>query len=92
MPVKILIPTPLRQYVDNLRAVEVDGTTVADALADLVARHAAMRKHLFDDEGGLRSFINIYVNDEDIRHLERDGTSLDAADVISIIPSVAGGK
>jgi molybdopterin converting factor small subunit len=92
MPVKILIPTPLRQYVGDQRAVEVSGTTVADALADLVARHAAMRRHLFNDEGDLRSFINIYVNDEDIRQLERVGTSLGADDVISIIPSVAGGR
>ena len=92
MPVKILIPTPLRQYVGNQRAVEVGGATVADALDDLVGRHAAMRKHLFDDEGSLRSFINIYVNDEDIRHLDRAETSLGADDVISIIPSVAGGR
>ena len=92
MAVKILIPTPLRRYVNHQKAVEVGGKTVADALADLVARHGAMRKHLFDEDGGLRSFINIYVNDEDIRHLDRDGTSIGADDVISIIPSVAGGR
>jgi molybdopterin converting factor small subunit len=92
MAVKILIPTPLRPYVDNQRAVQVDGSTVADALDDLVARHAAMRRHLFDDRGELRSFINIYVNDEDIRHLGRAGTPVAANDVISIIPSVAGGR
>jgi len=92
MTVKILIPTPLRQYADNQKTVEVGGATVADALDDLVSRHEAMRKHLFDDVGGLRSFINIYVNDEDIRHLDRVGTSVGAGDVISIIPSVAGGR
>jgi molybdopterin converting factor small subunit len=92
MAVKILIPTPLRPYVDNQRAVEVHGSTVAAALDDLVARHAAMRRHLFDERGELRSFINIYVNDEDIRHLGRAGTPVAGNDVISIIPSVAGGR
>jgi len=92
MSVKILIPTPLRPFVDNQRAVEVGGATVAAALEDLVARHSAMRRHLFDEQGGLRSFINIYVNDEDIRHLDRADTPVAPDDVISIIPSVAGGK
>ena len=92
MAVKILIPTPLRQYVDHQKTVEVHGATVAEALEDLVKRHAAMRKHLLDEAGAVRSFVNIYVNDEDIRHLENSGTSLGADDVISIIPSVAGGR
>jgi molybdopterin converting factor small subunit len=92
MSLKILIPTPLRQYVDDQKAVEVSGLTVADALDELVTKHGAMRQHLFDAEGKLRSFINIYVNDEDIRHLERGDTALAADDVISIIPSVAGGR
>ena len=92
MSVKILIPTPLRQYVDHQKTVDVAGATVADALDSLVQQHDGMRKHLFDDAGGLRSFINIYVNDEDIRHLERTDTPLGADDVISIIPSVAGGR
>ena len=92
MPVQILIPTPLRRYVEHQRAVEVSGATVADALDDLVTRHAAVRDHLFDDRGELRSFINVYVNDEDIRHLDRAATPVSGGDVISIIPSVAGGR
>lgn len=92
MSVQILIPTPLRQYVEHQRAVEVSGATVSDALDDLVTKHTAVRHHLFDDQGGLRSFINVYVNDEDIRHLDRTATPVSGGDVISIIPSVAGGR
>jgi adenylyltransferase/sulfurtransferase len=89
---KILIPTPLRQFSDRKDAVEVGGATVGEALAALTAAHPDMKQSLFNDEGKLRSFVNVYVNDEDIRFLEKDKTSVSAGDTISIVPSIAGGK
>ena len=91
MPVKIHIPTPLRPYTDKLDVVELDGTTVNELLANLTTRFAGLKQHLFNDEGRLRSFVNVYVNDEDIRYLQKDQTPLKAGDTVSIIPSVAGG-
>ncbi|MCA9300792.1 MAG: MoaD/ThiS family protein [Phycisphaerales bacterium] len=89
---RILIPTPLRPYVEHQPAVEVEGATVGEALEDLVRRHAAVARHLLDETGAIRSFVNVYVNDEDIRHLQRTETSLAGTDTISIVPSVAGGR
>lgn len=89
---KILIPTPLRQFAGKKDAVEVDGATVGEALAALTTAHPDMKKNLFNDEGKLRSFVNVYVNDEDIRFLEKDKTAVAATDTISIVPSIAGGK
>jgi len=89
---KILIPTPLRQFADKKDAVEVAATTVGEALAALTSAHPDMKKNLFNDEGKLRSFVNVYVNDEDIRFLEKDKTAVAATDTISIVPSIAGGK
>ena len=88
---RILIPTPLRAFTDKQSAIEVAGATVGDALQALTTRFADLRPHLFSDAGQLRSFVNIYVNDEDIRYLAKAATPLKAGDVISIIPSVAGG-
>ena len=88
---RILIPTPLRPYAGHQPAVEVDGSTVGEALAALTARYADLRRHLYSDDGRLRSFVNVYVNDEDIRYRDRDQTPLAPGDVISIVPSVAGG-
>jgi adenylyltransferase/sulfurtransferase len=88
---RILIPTPLRPFAGKQDVVELDGGTVGEILQALVAQYGDLRKHLYNDEGKLRSFVNIYVNDEDIRHLERDKTVLKAGDTVSIVPSVAGG-
>jgi molybdopterin/thiamine biosynthesis adenylyltransferase/rhodanese-related sulfurtransferase/molybdopterin converting factor small subunit len=88
---KILIPTPLRPYTDKQDAVDASGTTVGELLADLTKKHAGLKAHLYNDQGKLRSFVNIYVNDEDIRYLEKEQTAVKADDTISIIPSVAGG-
>ena len=88
---KIMIPTPLRQFADKKDAMEVSGLTVGEALAELTAAHPDMKKNLFNDEGKLRSFVNVYVNDEDIRFLEKDKTAVAAGDTISIVPSIAGG-
>ncbi len=89
---KILIPTPLRQFADKKDAVEVSGSTVGEALGALTTTYPDMKKNLFNDEGKLRSFVNVYVNDEDIRFLEKDKTAVADSDTISIVPSIAGGR
>ena len=88
---KILIPTPLRQFAAGLDAVEVDAGTVGEALGQLVAEHPQIKRNLFNEQGRLRSFVNVYVDDEDIRYLDRDQTALRAESTISIVPSIAGG-
>jgi MoaD family protein len=89
---RILIPTPLRPFADRQDVVEIDGGTVGDVLQGLVSKYGDLRRHLYNDDGRLRSFVNVYVNDEDIRHLDREKTPLKAGDTISIVPSVAGGS
>ncbi len=88
---KILIPTPLRPYTDKQDAVDATGATIAELLADLTAKHGGLKAHLFNEQGKLRSFVNIYVNDDDIRYLQKEQTPVAAGDTVSIIPSVAGG-
>ena len=88
---KIHIPTPLRQYVGKQAAIEVQGTTVAEAMNALVAQHPDLRKHLYTEDGKLRAFVNLYINDEDIRYLDKEATALKEGDNISIVPSIAGG-
>jgi MoaD family protein len=89
---KILIPTPLRQYADKHDSVEVAGGTVGEVLHALTSEYADLRRHLYNDEGKLRSFVNVYVNDDDIRYLDKDATALKDGDVVSIVPSIAGGS
>jgi molybdopterin/thiamine biosynthesis adenylyltransferase/rhodanese-related sulfurtransferase/molybdopterin converting factor small subunit len=91
MPVKIHIPTPLRPFTDKLDVVELEGSDVRELLANLTSRFSGLKQHLYTDEGRLRSFVNVYVNDEDIRYLQKDQTPLKPGDTVSIIPSVAGG-
>ena len=88
---KILIPTALRQFTEQSDSVEVTGATVRDALDQLTVRYPNIKKNLFSDQGKLRSFVNVYVNDEDIRYLDKDATKLEGNETISIVPSVAGG-
>ncbi len=89
---KILIPTPLRQYVDKQDSVEVTGATVGEALGALTGRYQELRRHLYSDEGKLRSFVNVYLNDEDIRYLGKDSAPLSDGDTLTIVPSIAGGS
>src|SRR5918994_4538495 len=91
MPNKILIPTPLRPFTDKQEAVEVAGGTVGELLRQLTTKHEGLKKHLYTDDGKLRSFVNVYVNDEDIRYLQKEQTPVKDGDTLSIIPSVAGG-
>src|SRR2546427_7269938 len=88
---KILIPTPLRPFTDKQDAVDAAGATVGELLADLTRKHSGLKAHLYNEQGKLRSFVNVYVNDEDIRYLQREQTPVAANDTVSIIPSVAGG-
>ena len=88
---KIHIPTPLRQYVGKQASVDVQGSTVGEAMSALVAQHPELRKHLYTEDGKLRAFVNLYVNDEDIRYLQKEATALKESDNISIVPSIAGG-
>ncbi|MEX0879725.1 MAG: molybdopterin-synthase adenylyltransferase MoeB [Thermoanaerobaculia bacterium] len=89
---RIHLPTPLRPYAEGAASVEVSGATVAEALEGLIARYEGLRKHLYDESGRLRSFVNVYKNEEDIRYLEKEGTALSAGDALSIVPSIAGGS
>jgi adenylyltransferase/sulfurtransferase len=88
---KIHIPTPLRQYAGKQPAVEVQSGTIGAALSDLVAQHPDLRRHLYTDEGKLRAFVNVYLNDEDVRYLQKEATAVKDGDNISIVPSIAGG-
>src|SRR4026209_623750 len=91
MPNTINIPTPLRPFTDKKEAVEVSGATVGELLADLTTRYEGLRKHLYADSGKLRNFVNVYLNDEDIRYLQKEATPVKSGDTLSIVPSVAGG-
>jgi molybdopterin converting factor small subunit len=88
----IFIPTPLRQFAGGKDTVAVSASTVAGALDELTQAHPDLRKHLFTDEGKVRAFVNVYLNDEDVRYLpEKDATKVSPTDTLSIIPSIAGG-
>src|SRR5438067_13806309 len=89
---KVLIPTPLRQFTGKQDAVSAPGGTVAEVLAALTKEFPDLRKQIFNDEGKVRSFVNVYVNDEDIRYLSKDATPTKDADTISLVPSIAGGS
>ncbi|MDE3199153.1 MAG: MoaD/ThiS family protein [Acidobacteriota bacterium] len=89
---RILIPTPLRQFVEKQDSVELPGATVGEVLTALTTKYPDLRKNLYNDEGKLRSFVNVYLNDEDIRYIDKEATPAAAADTISIVPSIAGGR
>ena len=91
MAVKVIIPTPLRAYAGKQDSVELQANNVAEALNGLTLRFGDLKKHLYSDDGKLRSFVNVYVNDEDIRYLQKDQTPLRDGDIVSIVPSIAGG-
>ncbi len=90
--VKVIIPTPLRQYAANQDAVELQAKDIREALGSLVGKYDALRRHLYTDEGHLRNFVNVYLNEEDIRYLQKESTPLKDGDTIAIVPSIAGGS
>lgn len=89
--VNVQIPTPLRQYVENRDALDLEGETVDEVLQELVERYRPLRRYLLGDDGELRNFVNVYLNDQDIRYLKRGETPVDEGDTVTIVPSVAGG-
>jgi len=91
MPVKVRIPTPLRKLTHDEEIVHVNAATIGGAIAELQGLYPGIRERLIDDAGGVRRFVNIYVNEEDIRFLQNMDTALKDGDEVSIIPAIAGG-
>jgi molybdopterin synthase sulfur carrier subunit len=90
---KIHIPTPLRSYTGGLETVSIPGTTVNTVFEQLTGKYPELKQHLFTPEGKLRSFVNVYLNDDDIRYLEsQQETAVTDTDELTIIPSIAGGR
>ncbi len=89
---KVKIPTPLRQYTDGNQEVNVGGTTAGEAIGNLASEYPDLRQHLYTGDGKLRSFVNVYKGDEDIRYLDGPQTQVLESDELSIIPSIAGGR
>ncbi len=92
MAVKVQIPAPLRPFTGSHSTVEVDGRDVGEVLENLVAAHPQLRPQLFQPDGHIRSFVNVYLNDEDIRYTGRGQTPVQPTDTLTIVPSVAGGS
>jgi MoaD family protein len=91
MAIEVRIPTILRSYTGGAKAVEGVGETIADLLADLDSRHSGLRARLVTGEGALHRFVNVYVNDEDVRFLGALDAKLKDGDTVTILPAVAGG-
>jgi molybdopterin converting factor small subunit len=92
MAVTVMIPTPLRPHAGGKASAEFPANTVAEALGGLTREFSELKKHLYTDEGKLRSFVNVYVNGEDIRYLAQENTATKDGDTINIVPSIAGGS
>jgi molybdopterin synthase sulfur carrier subunit len=92
MPVIVRIPTPLLSLTNGQREVDAEGRNILELIEDLERRYPGLKERLCDEQGNLRRFINFFVNDEDIRFLENEKTSLKDGDVVSIVPAIAGGK
>jgi molybdopterin converting factor small subunit len=88
---QLKIPSPLRTYSNGQAVVEVTGNTVAEAMQSLVEQHPDLRQHLFNGQEDLRPFVNLYLNSEDIRHLQNLDTPIQPSDRLMIVPSIAGG-
>jgi MoaD family protein len=91
MTVPVTIPTPLRGYTGGQKTVSVEGATVGEVLSALTTEYPNLRQHLFAEDGKLRTFVNVYLNDEDVRYLKYVDTPLKESDTLAIVPSVAGG-
>ena len=89
---KIHIPTPLRTYTGGLETISISGATVNTVFQQLTVTYPELKPHLFTPEGKLRSFVNVYLNDEDVRYLQKEATAVKDGDSISIVPSIAGGR
>jgi len=91
MPIKVRIPTPLRKLTNDEELVQVTAVNVGEAITELQSKYPGIKERLLDETGAVRRFVNVYVNEEDIRFLENQGTPLKDGDEISIIPAIAGG-
>ena len=91
MAVPVLIPTPLRKFTNNQETVLVAPGTISSLITDLETQYPGISKSLVDDKGEVRKFVNVYVNEEDIRFLAGKDTSINEGDHISIVPAIAGG-
>ncbi len=92
MTAKIEIPSALQKFVGNQSVVEVPEGSIKNAFSDLCSRYGELENQLYDEQGRIRSFVNIYVNDEDIRYVKNLDTEVKSGDVIQIVPSIAGGR
>lgn len=92
MPVTVRIPTPLQKHTGNKAVVEADGLTVKELIENLEKQFPGMKERICDSDGSIRKFINIYVNEEDVRFLQMEETALKDGDVVSIVPAIAGGS
>ena len=91
MPIKVRIPTPLRKLTHDEEVVETSADSIGSAISDLETRYPGIQERLLDEAGEVRRFVNVYVNEEDIRFLENKNTTLKDGDEMSIIPAIAGG-
>ncbi len=93
MPTTVLIPTPLRPYTKDQESVEIEGASIGEVMSNLVETYADLKRHLYTESGQIRNFVNVYLGDEDIRHLEQGpDTPIPGNATISIVPSIAGGS
>ena len=90
MKVTVQLPVALRAFADNREAVDLSGATVAEVMDALARTHPKLKPHLFDDQGALRRFVNVYLNDEDIRYMKRGHTPVKDGDIITVVQAVAG--
>ena len=91
MPVEIRLPTVLRPSAGGKSTVSVDGSTIGEVLTNLVEANPGMKGQVLTDDGELHRFVNVYLNDDDVRYLDKLATSVSSGDTISILPAVAGG-
>ena len=88
----VIIPTPLRKFTNNTAKLEIDADTIAKTVDELTVNFPDLKKHLLDDNGQIRSFVNIFVGNDDIRNLQQGATAVKEDTVISIVPAIAGGS
>lgn len=91
MTVKVLIPTALRPYTGQQSEIEANGSTVGEAMSDLATRFPDLKRHLYNKDGSLRNFVNVYLGDEDVRHIKGLATVIREGAALSIVPAIAGG-
>ncbi|MGZ4688407.1 MAG: ubiquitin-like small modifier protein 1 [Acidimicrobiia bacterium] len=91
MAVEVRLPTLLRTHTEGVASLQANGATVGEVFSEVVSAHPGLKGQLIDDSGSLHKFVNVYVNDDDIRYLDQLDTKLADGDVVSILPAVAGG-